>query len=68
LGERDFVAGRYDTDYVTTHWGRADPPEITDGAAVAAALAGIARLRSRPRPISVEAAPWARSAREDMLR
>jgi acetyl-CoA carboxylase biotin carboxylase subunit len=68
LGERDFAAGRYDTDYVATHWSRPARPEITEGAAIAAALAGIARLRSRPRPTAAMASPWSRSAREDMLR
>ena len=67
LGERDFAAGRYDTDYVATHWGRPSPPDITEGAAVAAALAGITRLRSRPRPSAADATPWSRSAREDLL-
>jgi len=68
LGEPEFTAGRYDTDYVATHWARPVPAEISEGAAVAAALAGIARLRSGPRPIAAEAPPWTRSAREDMLR
>jgi len=68
LREPDFVAGRYDTDYLANHWAHPAPPDITDGAAVAAALAGIARLRSRPRPIATAAPPWSRSAREDMLR
>ena len=68
LGEPDFTAGRYDTDYVATHWDRPRQPEVTEGAAVAAALAGIARLRSRPRPTVSEATPWSRSAREEMLR
>ena len=68
LGERDFVAGRYDTDYVATHWARPTMPEVTEGAAIAAALAGIARLRSRPRPVATDASPWSRSARLDMLR
>ncbi|MHB8630703.1 MAG: acetyl-CoA carboxylase biotin carboxylase subunit [Candidatus Limnocylindria bacterium] len=68
LREPDFAAGRYDTEYVATHWGRPGSVEITDGAAVAAALAGIARLRSRPLPVAPAAGPWPRSAREDMLR
>jgi acetyl-CoA carboxylase biotin carboxylase subunit len=68
LGERDFAAGHYDTDYVATHWSRPAGPEITEGAAIAAALAAIARLRSRPRPMASEESPWSRSAREDMLR
>ncbi|HEV2251347.1 MAG TPA: biotin carboxylase N-terminal domain-containing protein [Candidatus Limnocylindria bacterium] len=68
LGEPDFAAGRYDTDYVGTHWARPEAPELTESGAVAAALAGIARLRSTPRPVGTEAGPWVRSAREDMLR
>ncbi len=70
LAEPDFVAGRYDTDYVATHWGSGRPaaPEIGEGAAIAAALAGIARLRAAPRPIAGEGTPWSRMAREDMLR
>ena len=68
LAEPDFAAGRYDTDYVATHWDKPRSPEIPLAAAVAAALAGIARLRSKPRPTVTEAMPWSRSAREDMLR
>jgi acetyl/propionyl-CoA carboxylase alpha subunit len=67
LNEGDFVAGRYDTDYVATHWDRPWTPEITDGAAVAAALAGVVRLRSRRRPIVADGTAWSRSAREDLL-
>ncbi|MDQ6859267.1 MAG: ATP-grasp domain-containing protein [Chloroflexota bacterium] len=66
LGERDFQAGRYDTDYVATHW---DPPavaEIAEGAAIAAALAGIARLRSARRPVAGSATPWTAAARLEM--
>ncbi len=70
LDEPDFMAGRYDTDYVASHWASSKPrrSDIGEGAAVAGALAGIARLRSRPRPAVSDAGPWARSAREDMLR
>jgi acetyl-CoA carboxylase, biotin carboxylase subunit len=68
LAEPDFVAGRYDTDYVARHWDHPRTPEITEGAALAAALAGLARLRARPRPLVGDATPWSRSAREDMLR
>ena len=68
LGEADFSAGRYDTDYVATHWGRPRAPELSADAAAAAALAGIAWLRSRARPVVTEAGPWVRSARDDMLR
>ena len=71
LDEPDFVAGRYDTDYVAAHWAKPRRSDIGEGAAVAVALAGIARLRSRPRPVVADAGSqvnWARSAREDMLR
>ena len=72
LDEPDFIAGRYDTDYVPAHWasrsGKPRRSDIGERAAIAVGLAGIARLRSRPRPVVSDAAPWARSAREDMLR
>ena len=68
LGERDFLSGRYDTDYVTTHWATPHPPELSESGAIAAALAGIGRLRSLPRPVGTEASPWVQSARQDMLR
>ncbi len=68
LGDPDFAAGRYDTDYVATHWTDAPAAELSESAAVAAALAGIARLVSAGRPVVADAAPWVRSAREDMLR
>ena len=68
LGEPDFAAGRYDTEYVSTHWATPRTPELSESGAIAAALAGIARLRTAPRVIVSEAAPWVRSARQDMLR
>jgi acetyl-CoA carboxylase biotin carboxylase subunit len=68
LGEPDFAAGRYDTDYVATHWAAPSAPEIAEDAAVAAALAGIARLRAAPRPVVTDVTPWSHAAREDMLR
>ena len=68
LAEPDFLGGRYDTDYVATHWARPAEPEVPETAALAAALAAIARLRSRPRPTVSDGAPWSRSARLDMLR
>ena len=68
LAEPDFGSGQYDTDYVATHWSRPRAPEVSEGAAVAATLAGIARLRARPRPIAASSSPWSRAAREDLLR
>ena len=68
LGERDFLSGRYDTDYVATHWAPPQAAELSESGAIAAALAGITRLRSAPRPVAIEAGPWVRSARDDMLR
>jgi acetyl/propionyl-CoA carboxylase alpha subunit len=68
LAEPDFVAGRYDTDYVGRHWDHPRTPEISEGAALATALVGLARLRARPRPLVLDATPWSRSARLDMLR
>ncbi len=68
LGERDFVAGGYDTDYVATHWDPPGVPLIAESAAIAAALAGIARLRSARRPVTSPATPWTASARLDMRR
>ena len=68
LREPDFAAGRYDTDYVGTHWSTPRPAEISESAAIAAALAGVARLRAEPRPAVTAAGPWVRSAREDARR
>ena len=68
LGEPDFQAGRYDTDYVERHWSASRRAELSETAALAAALAGIARLRGAPRPVVTGAAPWVQAAREDMLR
>ena len=68
LAEPDFLAGRYDTDYVATHWAPPTLPELSESAAVAAGLAGIGRLRSEPRPVVAEVGPWVRAAREDPLR
>ena len=68
LSEPDFRSGRYDTDYVATHWATPRPAEISESAAIAAALAGLARLRAAPRPAVTASAPWIRSAREDARR
>jgi acetyl/propionyl-CoA carboxylase alpha subunit len=66
LAEPDFQAGRYDTDYVATHWDAPRGAEVTESAATAAALAGIARLRAAPRPAAGATTPWAAAARSDM--
>ena len=68
LGEPDFRSGGYDTDYVATHWAVPPVPELSESRAIAAGLAGIARLRSAPRPVVTPSAPWTRASREDMLR
>lgn len=68
LGEPDFQAGRYDTGYVASHWGEPRPTELTEGAAMAVALAGLARLREARRPVQAESSAWTRSAREELLR
>ena len=68
LAEADFTAGRYDTDYVATHWGAPRPPELSEHAAIAAGLAGLARMRGAARPVVAGATPWARAAREEPRR
>ncbi|HEY8648509.1 MAG TPA: hypothetical protein VIM50_03945, partial [Candidatus Limnocylindria bacterium] len=68
LSEPDFLSGRYDTDYVATHWATPRRAEVSESAAIAAALAGMARLRAEPRPAVTASAPWLRSAREDARR
>ena len=67
LAEADFVAGRYDTDYVASHW-PAPSADVSEDGAIAGALAAIARMRSTPRPAAAPASAWLRAAREDMLR
>jgi acetyl-CoA carboxylase biotin carboxylase subunit len=70
LDEPDFVAGRYDTGYVAAHWPPRTPPELGDGAALAAAVTAVLATRARalaaPAPGTLTS--WARAAREDALR
>ena len=70
LADPDFVAGRYDTDYVSAHWPPRSAPELSDGAATAGALAAVLASRARAARTVVRepATPWSRSAREGALR
>ena len=66
LGEPDFLAGEYDTDYVARHWpARASEP--SDGIAAASVAAVLARRRATPTATPSDSG-WLRSAREDALR
>jgi acetyl-CoA carboxylase biotin carboxylase subunit len=69
LVEQDFVAGRYDTGFVA-RWDPKKAPELSGGAAAAAALAAVLAMRSRAerRALRPSDPPWARAAREDALR
>ncbi len=70
LDEPDFVAGRYDTSYVSTHWPATSVAQLDDGALTAAAL--VAVLASRGRAMRGGVAPpdgaWSRAGREEALR
>ena len=70
LGEPDFVAGRYDTSYVATHWPPRSPVELDDSAVTAAALVAVlaSRTRSARRPVAASDGVWSRAGREDALR
>ena len=70
MGEPDFLAGQYDTDYVPTHWPPAERGDLPDGAAAAGALAAVLAVRSRTerRAATPTDTAWARAAREDGLR
>ncbi|MDP9253109.1 MAG: ATP-grasp domain-containing protein [Chloroflexota bacterium] len=70
LSEPDFVAGRYDTGYVATHWPPRTPDPLDESAVTAAALVAVmaSRGRSTHRPVSSPDGAWSRSAREDALR
>jgi len=69
LFEQDFIAGRYDTDFVA-RWDPKKVPELTDRAAAAGALAAVLATRSRGerRAVAVADPAWARAGREDALR
>jgi len=70
LAEPDFVAGRYDTAYVASHW----PPRaaaLDEGQAVAAAVAAVLAARARAArsvPTAGARSPWADAARAEALR
>ena len=70
LDEPDFVAGRYDTGYVATHWPPRTPVDLDDSAVTAAALVAVLATRGRAmrRPSASPDGTWARAGREDALR
>jgi acetyl-CoA carboxylase, biotin carboxylase subunit len=70
LAEPDFVAGRYDTSYVATHWPPRSLVELDDSAVTAAALVAVVASRSRSarRPVAASDGVWSRAGREDALR
>jgi acetyl/propionyl-CoA carboxylase alpha subunit len=70
LDEPDFVAGRYDTGYVATHWPPQVPLQLDDSAVTAAALVAVlaTRIRATRRPLASPDGTWARAGREDALR
>ena len=70
LGEPDFVAGRYDTGYVATHWPPRAPVEVDDSAVTAAALVAVLATRGRAarRPVASPDGAWSRVGREEALR
>jgi acetyl/propionyl-CoA carboxylase alpha subunit len=69
LRDPDFIAGRYDTGYVASHWDGRASPELEPSAAIAAAIASVlARRRPQTAHGNGVASAWQRSAREDALR
>jgi acetyl-CoA carboxylase biotin carboxylase subunit len=70
LDEPDFVAGRYDTGYVATHWPPRSPARLDESAVTAAALVAVLATRGRAtrRPVASPDGAWARAGREDALR
>jgi acetyl/propionyl-CoA carboxylase alpha subunit len=70
LDEPDFVAGRYDTGYVATHWPPRSPAQLDESAVTAAALVAVLATRGRGtrRPVASPDGAWARAGREDALR
>ena len=68
LEEPDFIAGAYDTGYVSAHWppaAAALPPETVAAAAIAAVMS---RRRHAASAEPADGSSWRRSAREDALR
>jgi acetyl-CoA carboxylase biotin carboxylase subunit len=70
LDEPDFVAGRYDTGYVATHWPPRTPAELDDSQITAAALVAVlsARGRAARRHVASPDGAWSRAGREEALR
>ena len=69
LAEADFRAGRYDTDYVATHWTDPRPPELSDHAAQAAALVAVGLQRRTAAAVAPgDASAWRRAARDEAQR
>jgi acetyl/propionyl-CoA carboxylase alpha subunit len=69
LFDQEFVAGRYDTEFVA-RWDPKKMPDLTDNAAAAGALAAVLATRARGgrRALPVADPPWAQAARADALR
>jgi acetyl/propionyl-CoA carboxylase alpha subunit len=69
LYEQDFIAGRYDTDFVT-RWDPKRALDLTDSAVAAGALAAVfaTRARGERRTLPVADPAWSRAGREDALR
>jgi acetyl-CoA carboxylase, biotin carboxylase subunit len=70
LDEPDFVAGRYDTGYVATHWPPRSEVRLDESAVTAAALVAVlvARGRATRRLVAPSDGVWSRAGREDALR
>ena len=69
LAEPDFVAARYDTGYVATHWADPRPPDLDDAAARAAALVAVGlQRRTQPAVSRSAVSAWTRSARDEAQR
>jgi acetyl-CoA carboxylase biotin carboxylase subunit len=70
LEEPDFVAGRYDTGYVATHWPPRSEVTLDDSAVKAAALVAVLASRGRAtrRSVASPDGAWSRAGREEALR
>jgi acetyl-CoA carboxylase biotin carboxylase subunit len=70
LQEPDFVAGRYDTGYVATHWPPSSEVALDDNAVTAAAVVAVlvSRRRAMRRPVASPDGVWSRAGREEALR